>query len=49
LEVKKDYVSWATIKIEKLQYSGPLGQPNSLKVEIDFLQNVILPPIEIDY
>ena len=49
LEIKKDYTSSATIKIEKLQYSGPLGQPNSLKVEIDYLQNVILPPIEIDY
>ncbi|MFA5228627.1 MAG: nucleotidyl transferase AbiEii/AbiGii toxin family protein [Candidatus Paceibacterota bacterium] len=49
LEIKKDYVSWATIKLEKLQYSGPLGQPNSLKVEIDYLQNVILPPLEMDY
>lgn len=49
LEIKKDYVSGATIKIEKLQYSGPLIQPNSLKVEIDFLQNVVLPPIEMDY
>jgi predicted nucleotidyltransferase component of viral defense system len=49
LEIKKDYVSWATIKLEKLQYSGPLGQPNSLKIEIDYLQNVILPPLEMDY
>lgn len=49
LEIKKDYVSGATIKIEKLQYLGPLIQPNSLKVEIDFLQNVVLPPIEMDY
>lgn len=49
LEIKKDYISGATIKIEKLQYSGPLIQPNSLKVEIDFLQNVILPPLELDY
>jgi predicted nucleotidyltransferase component of viral defense system len=49
LEIKKDYASWATIKLEKLQYSGPLGQPNSLKVEIDYLQNVILPPLEMDY
>lgn len=49
LAVKKDYVSRATIKIEKLQYIGPLGQANSLKVEIDFLQNVILPPLELDY
>lgn len=49
LEIKKDYISGATIKIEKLQYSGPLIRPNSLKVEIDFLQNVVLPPVEMDY
>ncbi len=49
LEVKKDYVSGATVKIEKLQYAGPLNQPNSLKVEIDFLQNVVLPPLELNY
>lgn len=44
LSIKKDYLSNATIKLEKLQYTGPLIQPNSLKVEIDFLQNVLLPP-----
>lgn len=49
LNIKKDYVSGATVKIEKLQYSGPLTLPNSLKVEIDFLQQVILPPIEMEY
>ncbi len=49
LKIKKDYVSSATVKIEKLQYSGPLIQPNSIKVEIDFLQNVILPPLEMNY
>jgi predicted nucleotidyltransferase component of viral defense system len=49
LKIKKDYVSGATIKIEKLQYFGPLGQANSLKVEIDFLQNVVLAPLELDY
>lgn len=49
LQIKKDYISGATVKIEKLQYAGPLIQPNSLKVEIDFLQNVILPPLEFDY
>jgi len=47
--IKKDYVSSATVKIEKLQYLGPLNLANSLKVEIDFLQNVILPPLELDY
>lgn len=49
LEIKKDYESSATVKIEKLQYTGALGQANSLKVEIDFLQNVVLPPVEMDY
>lgn len=49
LSIKKDYLSHATIKIEKLQYAGPLIQPNSLKVEIDFLQNVLLPPQTMRY
>ncbi|MEK7680499.1 MAG: nucleotidyl transferase AbiEii/AbiGii toxin family protein [Patescibacteria group bacterium] len=49
LSIKKDYLSGATVKIEKLQYTGPLIQPNSLKVEIDFLQNVILPPQTLKY
>lgn len=44
LSIKKEYLSGATIKIEKLQYTGPLVQPNALKVEVDFLQNVLLPP-----
>lgn len=49
LSVKKEYCSGATVKIEKLQYTGPLVQPNSLKVEIDFLQNVLLPPKVMPY
>lgn len=49
LSVKKDYISNATIKIERLLFTGPLGHANSLKVEIDFLQNVILPPCLMDY
>jgi len=49
LEIKKDYFSDSTIKIEKLQYTGPLGQANSLKIDIDYLQNVILSPIEMNY
>jgi len=49
LAIKKDYQSDATIKIERLQYSGPLLQPNSLKVEIDYLQNVLLPPKSMKY
>jgi len=49
LSIKKEYLSNATIKLEKLQYSGPLLQPNSLKVEIDFLQNVLLPSQTLAY
>ena len=49
LSIKKDHLSGATIKIERLQYTGPLIQPNSLKVEIDFLQNVLLPPKAMKY
>lgn len=49
LEVKKEYTSNATIKLERLTYNGPLGQPNSLKLEIDFIQNVILPAKDLEY
>ena len=49
LSIKKDYVSKATIKIEKLQYIGPLLSPNSLKFDIDILQNVLLPPQPLKY
>ena len=49
LEVKKHNVSKATIKIERLGYTGPLGLPNFLKVNIDFLQNVVLPAKEMEY
>ena len=49
LTIKKDYQSDATIKIEKLQFSGPLGYPNTLKVEIDYLQNVLLQPKSLRY
>ena len=48
-EVKKAYTSKATIKIERLKYSGVLDQPNSLKFEIDFIQNVVLPPKQMKY
>jgi hypothetical protein len=49
LSVKKDYSSKATLKIEKLQFTGPLLHPNSLKVEIDILQNVLMPPLSMKY
>lgn len=49
LTVKKHYQSTATMKIERLLYSGPIGFPNSLKIDIDKLQNVLLPVQEIIY
>ena len=49
LSIKKEYVSPATIKIEKLQYRGPLGFTGSLKLEIDHLQDVILPVKVLSY
>jgi predicted nucleotidyltransferase component of viral defense system len=49
LNIQKDFQSEFTIKIEKLQYVGPLRQPNSLKMEIDRFQNVLLPPKTIKY
>ncbi len=47
--VKKQYISPATIKIEKLQYAGILAQPNHIKIEIDHVQNVVLPPQRHQY
>ena len=49
LTIKKYYLSTATIKIERLLYTGPIGFPNSLKIDIDKLQNVLLPMQEIPY
>lgn len=48
-KIKKKYVSKATIKIEKLKYYGVLDIPNNIKVEVDFLQNVLLPPVPKKY
>lgn len=48
-EVKKLYTSRATIKIERLKYSGVLDMPNSLKFEVDRLQNVVLPARQVPY
>ncbi|OGS20642.1 MAG: hypothetical protein A2252_00800 [Elusimicrobia bacterium RIFOXYA2_FULL_39_19] len=49
ITIKKEYKSKATIKFERVQYAGPLGLPNCLKVEIDFIQNVVLPAKQLEY
>jgi predicted nucleotidyltransferase component of viral defense system len=47
--VNKRYQSEFTIKIERLQYQGPLGQPGNIKIEVDTHQNVLLPGITTEY
>ena len=42
-EVRKEFESPATIKFERLWYPGILDQPGAIKVEIDRMQNVVLP------
>jgi predicted nucleotidyltransferase component of viral defense system len=49
LELKESHVSAYTIKIKRLKYTGPLGMPNSLKVEVDVAQNVVLPSCDRVY
>lgn len=47
--VNKSFESDFTIKIERLQYQGLLGQPGNIKVEIDRHQNVVLPGVTVRY
>ena len=49
LEIKKHYTSSATVKIERLGYQGVLDMPASLRLEVDFTQNVVLPVKETIY
>jgi predicted nucleotidyltransferase component of viral defense system len=48
-EVKKEYESKRTFKIEKLKYYGVLDTPNSIKFEVDHFQNVVLSPVKKEY
>ena len=49
LQLKEHNVSAFTIKINRLKYAGPLGMPNSLKVEVDIAQNVVLSACDKEY
>lgn len=49
LEMKEFLASDFTIKINRLKYVGPLINPNSLKIEIDYAQNVVLPTRDREY
>ncbi|MBI9046908.1 MAG: nucleotidyl transferase AbiEii/AbiGii toxin family protein [Anaerolineaceae bacterium] len=47
--VNKVYQSDFTLKIERLQYQGLLGQPGNIKFEVDHHQNIVLPGVSIPY
>jgi predicted nucleotidyltransferase component of viral defense system len=49
LELKEHFASEFTIKINRLKYVGPLMNPNSLKIEIDCAQKVVLPARDREY
>jgi predicted nucleotidyltransferase component of viral defense system len=49
LEIKKASLSDYTLKIARLRFQGPLGQPNSLRIDIDLTQEVILPARFVRY
>jgi len=45
----KSYQSKFTLKIERLQFQGLLGQPGNIKVDVDRYQNILLPSVQRDY
>ncbi|NLD81394.1 MAG: nucleotidyl transferase AbiEii/AbiGii toxin family protein [Smithella sp.] len=49
LELKEHKVSDFTVKINRLKYAGPLEQANSLKIEVDVTQKVVLPACDKEY
>lgn len=49
LEILKSYRSDFTLKIERLKFTGPLGQANSIKLDVDLTQELILPPEQAEY
>lgn len=49
LEIVKFYPSEFALKIERLKFMGPLGQPNSIKIDIDLTQRLILPAVRSSY
>lgn len=48
-KVKKTYSSPITAKIEKLQYSGVLDTPSSLKIDVSNVKNLVSKPRKQEY
>ncbi|MHB1362115.1 MAG: nucleotidyl transferase AbiEii/AbiGii toxin family protein [Thermoleophilia bacterium] len=49
LEILRSYQSDFTLKIQRLKFRGPLEQPNSIKLDVDLTQELILPAERTDY
>jgi predicted nucleotidyltransferase component of viral defense system len=49
LEIKKVSPSDFSLKIDRLKFAGPLGQPNSIKIDIDLTQDILLPVRDLTY
>lgn len=49
LEILKSHQSDFTLKIERLKFTGPLEQPNSIKLDVDLTQELILPAEKAQY
>ena len=49
LEIVKYYLSNFSLKVERLKFLGPLGQANSIKLDIDLTQELIGPIRQLAY
>ncbi len=49
LEIISYHESRFALKIERMKYYGPLEQPNSIKIDIDLTQELLLPPVSMSY
>lgn len=49
LEIKKVSPSYFSLKIDRLKFIGPLGQPNSIRIDIDLTQKIIRPIRKLSY
>lgn len=49
LEIAEYYPSDFSLKVQKLKFLGPLGQANSIKLDIDLTQKLILPTNKARY
>jgi len=49
LEVISYHESQFALKIDRMKYHGPLEQPNSIKIDIDLTQELLLPPVRMNY